>query len=145
MSVQLPIFSFLSTLLLFLILPAQVHHYSIPSASIILWLILCNIIHGINSVIWFGNQAEHAPVWCDISRIFGYGLNCILILSTGSVVLLGAMVAVPACFLCIVRRLEAVTTFRGSEPRQVKTFEAAFEAAMCFLLPALYMGLRASH
>ena len=65
--------------------------------------------------------------------------------STASVVLLGAMVAVPACFLCIARRLEAITTFRGSEPRQGKTFEAAFEAVMCFLLPALYMGLRASH
>lgn len=145
MGVQLPIFSFLSTLLLFLILPAQVHHYGIPSASIIVWLIFCNIIHGINSVLWFGNQAEHAPVWCDISRGFDQGLNSILMFSTASVVLLGAMVAVPACFLCIARRLEAITTFRGSEPRQGKTFEAAFEAVMCFLLPALYMGLRASH
>jgi pheromone a factor receptor len=108
-------------------------------------LISCNIIHGINSVIWFGNQTEHAPVWCDISRVFDQGLNSILIFSTASVVLLGAMVAVPACFLCIARRLEVITTFRGSEPRQAKTFEAVFEAATCFLLPALYMGLRESH
>jgi hypothetical protein len=75
MGAQLPIFSFLSTLLLFLILPAQVHHYSIPSASIIVWLIFCNIIHGVNSVLWFGNQADHAPVWCDISRVFDQGLK----------------------------------------------------------------------
>lgn len=65
--------------------------------------------------------------------------------STASVVLLGAMMAIPACFLCIARRLEAVTTPRSSKPRQGKAFEAAFEAVMCFLLPGLYMGLRASH
>lgn len=54
------------------------------------------------------------------------------------------MVALPSCFLCISRRLEAVTSVRVFEEKQGKTYEAAFEAVMCFLLPALYMGLRAS-
>ncbi|KAH9990877.1 pheromone A receptor-domain-containing protein [Russula vinacea] len=126
MGVELPLFSFFSTFLLILILPA-IHYYSIPSASIIAWLFCCNLIHGINSILWFGNQGVHAPAWCDIS----------------SVVLLGAMVALPGCFLCIARRLEAITTRRDSEQRQGKTYETAFETATCFLVPTLYMGLHA--
>jgi hypothetical protein len=145
MGVQLPVFSILSIFLLVLILPAQVHHYSIPSLSVIVWLIFCNLIHGINSVLWFGNQAEHAPVWCDICKVAVRAKNNMLTLSTASVVLLGAMVALPGCFLCISRRLEAITSLRGVEKGRNKMYEAAFEAATCVLLPALYMGLRASH
>ena len=66
-------------------------------------------------------------------------------MSIASVVLLGAMVAIPCCFLCIARRLQAITSVRVSEQRQDKTFELPFEAATCFLVPALYMGLRALH
>ncbi len=58
-----------------------------------------------------------------------------------SVVLLGAMAAIPCCFLCIARRLEAITSFRDSEQKQGKTYETAFETITCFLVPALYMGL----
>lgn len=70
MGLELPIFSFLSSSLLVLILPAQVHYCNIPSASIIAWFCFCNIIHGINSIIWLGNQGQRAPVWCDISKSF---------------------------------------------------------------------------
>jgi hypothetical protein len=144
MGVELPFFSILSTFLLILILPA-IHYYSIPSVSIIAWLFFCNIIHGINSILWFGNQAVHAPVWCDICMVFIRGIDNLLILYIASVVLLGAMVALPGCFLCIARRLEAITTRRDSEQRQAKTYETAFETATCFLVPTLYMGLRAFH
>ncbi|KAH9964858.1 pheromone A receptor-domain-containing protein [Russula dissimulans] len=125
MGVELPIFSFLSVSLLVLILPAQVHCLSIPSASMFAWLFICNLIHGINTVLWLGNRAEHTPLWCDIS----------------SVVLLGAMAALPACFLCIARRLEAMTSSRNVEQNQTKTYGAAFEYVTCFLLPVLYLGL----
>lgn len=64
---------------------------------------------------------------------------------TASVVLLGAMVSLPGCFLCISRRLEANTSFRNLKQTQGKTYDAAFEVAICVLLPALYMGLRALH
>ncbi|KAI0246664.1 GPCR fungal pheromone mating factor [Lactifluus subvellereus] len=125
MRLELPGFSFLSTALLILILPGQVHSYSILSVSIMAWLFLCNLIHGINSVLWSGNQAVHAPAWCDIS----------------SVVLLGAMVALPSCFLCISCRLAAITSIGTVEQRRDKTYRKAFEAVMCLLLPALYMIL----
>ena len=68
MGVELPIISFLSAFLLVLILPAPIHYYSIPSASLIAWLFFCNLIHGINSVVWNGNQAVHASAWCDICK-----------------------------------------------------------------------------
>jgi Pheromone A receptor len=70
--------------------------------------------------------------------------QCILLISpTASVVLLGAMVALPSCFLCISRRLEAITSIGIAERRRGKTYDRAFEAVTCLLLPALYMGLRA--
>lgn len=145
MGVELPFLSFLSTVLLILVLPTQIHHYSIPSASIIAWLFFCNLIHGINSVLWFGNQAVHAPAWCDICEGSVQGTDSLLIFSIASVVLLGAMVALPGSFLCIARRLEAIVSIRDSEQRQGKTYETALETATCFLLPILYMGLRALH
>jgi hypothetical protein len=55
------------------------------------------------------------------------------------------MVAIPCCFLCIARRLEAMTSVCDSEQRQDKTYETLLETAACFLVPALYMGLRALH
>jgi hypothetical protein len=66
-------------------------------------------------------------------------------MSIASVVLLGAMVAIPCCFLCIARRLEAITSVCDSEQRQGKTYDIPFETVTCFLVPALYMGFRALH
>lgn len=66
-------------------------------------------------------------------------------MTIASVVLLGSMVAIPCCFLCIARRLEAITSIRDSEYIQDKTYETPFETVTCFLVPVLYMGLRALH
>ncbi|KAI9456127.1 pheromone A receptor-domain-containing protein [Lactarius psammicola] len=125
MRVELPTFSFLSVALLILILPGHVGSNSIPSVTIITWLIFCNLIHGVNSVLWSGNQAVHLPPWCDVS----------------SVVLLGAMVALPGAFLCVSCRLEAITSVREAEKKHGKTYRTIFEAIMCLLFPVLYMSL----
>ncbi|KAF8259096.1 GPCR fungal pheromone mating factor [Lactarius quietus] len=128
MRVELPTFSFLSVALLILILPGHVRSSStsIPSVTIIAGF-FCNIIHGVNSVLWFGNQAVHLPPWCDVS----------------SVVLLGAMVALPGAFLCISRRLEAITSVHKAEEKHRKTYRTVFEAIMCLLFPVMYMSLHA--
>ena len=55
------------------------------------------------------------------------------------------MAAIPCCFLCISRRLEANTSVCDFEQRQDKTYNTLFEAATCFFVPALFMGLRALH
>jgi len=97
---------------------------------------------------FFGTETKlsmHLHGATSVRLTFNQGIDRMLILFTASVVLLGAMVALPACFLCISRRLEVITSPRGCERRQSKTYETTFEAATCFLLPCLYMGLRASH
>ncbi len=38
----------------------------IALSSVIAWLAACNLIQGINAVIWAGNSQLHAPIWCDI-------------------------------------------------------------------------------
>lgn len=38
----------------------------IALSSVIAWLAACNLIQGINAIIWTGNSQLHAPVWCDI-------------------------------------------------------------------------------
>src|ERR1700761_2656065 len=76
MRVELPTFSFLSVALLILILPGHVSSSSIPSVTIIAWLFFCNLIHGVNSVLWLGNQAVHLPPWCDVCKfILVHGLG----------------------------------------------------------------------
>lgn len=124
MRVELPTFSFLSVALLILILPGHLNA-SIPSVTIIAWLFFCNLIHGVNSLLWSGNQAVHLPHWCDVT----------------SVMLLGAMVALPGAFLCISRRLEAITSVRNTEEKHGKTHRTVFETIMCLLFPVLYMSL----
>ncbi|KAH8984399.1 pheromone A receptor-domain-containing protein [Lactarius deliciosus] len=125
MRVELPTFSFLSVALLVSVLPGHVNFNNIPSVTIISWLFFCNLIHGVNSVLWSGNQAVHLPPWCDIS----------------SVVLLGAMVALPGAFLCVSRRLEATTSVRQTEGKHDKTHRTIFEAIMCLLFPVVFMSL----
>ena len=66
MRVELPASSFLSVALLILILPGHVDSSSIPSVTVFAWLFFCNLIHGVNSVLWSGNQAVHRPPWCDV-------------------------------------------------------------------------------
>jgi hypothetical protein len=81
MRLELPVLSFVSVALLILILPGQVRSFSIPSVSIIAWFFFCNLIHGINAILWSGNQSVHAPVWCDICEIFAHGSDCVLIVA----------------------------------------------------------------
>ncbi|KAI0270664.1 GPCR fungal pheromone mating factor [Gloeopeniophorella convolvens] len=125
MRAELPVVSFLSLALLLIILPGQIKSNTVPAVSIIAWLFFSNLIHGVNSIIWSGNTDEHALVWCDIA----------------TVVLHGAMAALPGSFLCISRRLEMITSFREAGKKHSKTYNRVFEVTMCLLLPVVYMAL----
>ena len=63
---ELPFLSFIC--LAFLVAANLVRHVreDIPVLSIVAWLIVCNLIHGINASVWAGNSQLHAPAWCDI-------------------------------------------------------------------------------
>jgi pheromone a factor receptor len=41
---------------------------NVANLAIVLWLLACNLIHGINAIIWAGNIDIHVPAWCDIGE-----------------------------------------------------------------------------
>ncbi|GBE87051.1 predicted protein [Sparassis crispa] len=90
--------------------------------SLITWLLLCNIIQGINSLVWASNIAVHVPVWCDIV----------------TKVLLGAWVALPAACLCLCRHLQNCA--RQVETKGRRSF-LALDLALCVAVPVLYMAI----
>lgn len=74
---ELSILSFLSALLLagLIIITLCVKlerrsNLNVANISIIGWLLVCNLIHAINAIIWAGNNdlKVHALVWCDIGK-----------------------------------------------------------------------------
>ncbi|KAI0028108.1 GPCR fungal pheromone mating factor [Vararia minispora EC-137] len=125
MQALLPVFSFLSILLLVLIIPGQLKSNTIPAMSIICWLFVCNIIHTANSIAWADNTNTHAPIWCDIS----------------TKILLGAMVAVPGSLLCLSRQLELVSSRYEHTKMPSPRYKAIVEFIMCIAIPFLYMSL----
>jgi pheromone a factor receptor len=41
---------------------------SVANLTLVGWLLACNLLHAINSIIWADNLAIHVPVWCDIGE-----------------------------------------------------------------------------
>ena len=66
MRTELPVISFLCTGLLLLLSPVFLHSRNVAVISLAVWLLLASTIHGVNSIVWAGNEAVHIPVWCDI-------------------------------------------------------------------------------
>ena len=66
MSFELPFLSFIC--LVFLVTSNLIRRVreDLPLLSIVAWLIVCNLIHGINAIVWASNSKFHAPAWCDI-------------------------------------------------------------------------------
>ncbi|KAI0318404.1 GPCR fungal pheromone mating factor [Amylostereum chailletii] len=124
MHAEFPTLSFLSIVLLLLILPGQLKSHTIPAVSVICWLFVCNIIHGVNSILWADSLDDHAPVWCDIA----------------SKILLGAMVAIPGAFFCISRQLELLTSRHEHVQKHVQ-YKTLVEVVMCIVIPVVYMAL----
>ena len=67
---ELPIFSFISALLVVLPLSSHWRARNVPVLALISWLFISNIIYAINSIVWAGNIRNPVPVWCDISQWF---------------------------------------------------------------------------
>ncbi|ETW79706.1 putative B mating type protein [Heterobasidion irregulare TC 32-1] len=125
MRTELSAFSFLSIFFLLLISPSQWKSASVPNILTIAWLLVCNIIHAVNSSIWAGNVFVHVPIWCDIA----------------TKVLLGVMIAVPGAFLCLCRRLERISSRDETRLKGNKQHTRVFEAFLCLFLPVVYMAL----
>ncbi|KAJ7035381.1 STE3-domain-containing protein [Mycena alexandri] len=82
-------FSFLGFVLSFIPLPWHLEAWNVGTCLYMIWTGLACLVFFINSIVWNGNIIDWSPAWCDISTHFLNGYN----------------LAVPACCLCINRRL----------------------------------------
>jgi len=63
---DLPAVSFICAALLAVFIPVARVRCNVPNLAIVAWLVGCNLVHGINAIIWADNVDIRVPVWCDI-------------------------------------------------------------------------------
>ncbi|TDL19572.1 STE3-domain-containing protein [Rickenella mellea] len=88
-----PVVSFLCLILVLVPLPLHWQLRNAGTSMYIIWTATSCFILFVNSIIWHNNAIDKAPVWCDISGR----------------ILLGLGIGIPACALCIQRRLYLAT------------------------------------
>nr|DAA79968.1 TPA_inf: putative pheromone receptor [Flammulina velutipes KACC42780] len=128
MRAELAVLSFLSVVLIVIILL----FYSSSSRNnstvfaLAIWLLICNAVYGIDSILWADNIDIHIPAWCDIvTRI-----------------LLAANVALPGASLGISMDLERIASSRPlPDERYMRRTRLAYDIALCFLIPIFYASL----
>ncbi|KAK1217037.1 a-factor receptor [Marasmius sp. AFHP31] len=120
------VFSFLAFVLVSIPLPWHLEAWNTGTCCFMIWTGLGCFNYFINSVVWHGSVSNVSPVWCDISAKF----------------IVGIAVALPACSLCINRRLyhiataNAVTVTRAEKRRAIMV-----DLAICIGIPVLNMTL----
>jgi Pheromone A receptor len=68
MRAELPVLSFICAAILTIILSQNLRRGCVANLALVGYLLACNLLHAINSVIWADNVAIHIPVWCDIGE-----------------------------------------------------------------------------
>ncbi|KAF9011226.1 pheromone A receptor-domain-containing protein [Cyathus striatus] len=90
------------------------------------WVGLACLNQFINSIIWNRDAIIRAVVWCDISTKFIIGVNT----------------AIPACSLCIIRRLYHIASARRLvHTKKEKLCEVYIDLAIGLGIPAIAMAL----
>lgn len=64
--------AFTCALLLVVPLPWHWNARNIATLSIIGWLFVCNVIYGVDALIWGKSLDVIIPVWCDISKLVDF-------------------------------------------------------------------------
>jgi pheromone a factor receptor len=65
----MPLATFLAMVLVcmpFVVQRTLLRRQHLPYISIALWLLLANLICGVNSLVWADNVTVRVPIWCDI-------------------------------------------------------------------------------
>ena len=65
---ELPVLSFLAVLVLLAVLPFHLKSRNFPFLFVIAWLLACNIIQGVDAIIWADNALVRAEGWCDLGE-----------------------------------------------------------------------------
>ncbi|KAF9226826.1 STE3-like pheromone receptor [Gyrodon lividus] len=83
------VFSFAGFVLASMPLSWHLQYGNAGACMCMAWAGLACLMFFINSIVWNDNVSNSAPVWCDITSHF----------------LIGSSVGIPACALCMIRRL----------------------------------------
>jgi pheromone a factor receptor len=143
MRAELPIVSFICTILVLIPLPWHWKARNVATLSIIVWLALCNIIRGINALVWAGSVVVKYPVWCDISEWFHTDASYPSDRFSATKIVIGANIGLPASTLCICRYLSVVASPRHSMANASdKRRRMIFELLMTAGFPLIFMALR---
>ncbi|KAG8708615.1 hypothetical protein FRC09_001130 [Ceratobasidium sp. 395] len=126
MRAELPVISFVCTVLVLIPLSWFWRARNVAMISFIAWLTLVNISRGINAIVWANTVVVKYPVWCDIT----------------SKIVIGANVALPASTLCICRYLAGIAGPRhGISNASDRRRRMIFELLMTVGLPIIAMIL----
>lgn len=107
-------------------LPWHLESWNVGTCLYMIWAGLQSLIMGINSIIWRSNVINSAPVWCDITTRF----------------IVGASVAIPACSLCINRRLYHIASISSvTKTKADKRRDIMIDLAIGLGLPILQIIL----
>ena len=71
---ELPVLSFLCLVLLIALTFLHANSRNVAVIALIVWLLVCSLIQGVDNVLWSGNTAIRLSVWCDISESSYYFL-----------------------------------------------------------------------
>lgn len=92
-----------------------------------LWTGTTCLVYCINSIVWFGNSVNWAPVWCDISTRITIGVS----------------VAIPAASLCINRRLYHIASPTAvMKTKREKRRDIIVDLSICLGIPVTQMLLQ---
>jgi len=120
------VFAFVSFFLCLIKFPIRFHAWNVGIHLYLAWVGLNCLFLGINSIIWNHNTINWAPVWCDITTRFNFGIS----------------IAIPAILLCINRRLYLLASPTTIIPSQAdKNREVIIDLVIGIGLPIMVMAL----
>ncbi|KAH9919596.1 pheromone A receptor-domain-containing protein [Fomitopsis serialis] len=118
--------AFIAAILVLIPSPAHWRARNVAILSLIAWLVVVDLIYGVNTIVWSGNVEVRLVVWCDIT----------------TKIIIGASSALPAAAMCICKHLELVASGRAVRlTREDQRRRMCFEFAMCFGAPVVLMAL----
>ncbi|EPQ55615.1 fungal pheromone STE3G-protein-coupled receptor, partial [Gloeophyllum trabeum ATCC 11539] len=116
---ELPIVSFICAVLLSVVLCRQWRSLEVTVLSVFAWLLICNLIHGVNSMI----NLHFVPIWCDLVTKFE----------------LATPFAIASACFCLVRRLEVISSKR--EMKTSAVWQSRIQTLACLGVPTIYILL----
>ncbi|KAJ7455562.1 pheromone A receptor-domain-containing protein [Mycena latifolia] len=121
------VFAFVGFLCSTIPLPWHLEAWNTGTCLYMLWTGFACLIFFVDSIVWSNNMIDWSPAWCDFSTHFLNGFN----------------LAIPACSLCINRRLYQIASVRSvTKTRAEKHRAIMIDLAIGLGLPILQIPLQ---